>query len=83
MLVLTRKAGEAIRIGESVSLVILEVKGNQVRVGIEAPDETVVYREEIFRAVREQNAGSSLDETAGLPPSLENVWKDLIVKEQS
>ncbi|OPL13760.1 MAG: carbon storage regulator [delta proteobacterium MLS_D] len=82
MLVLTRKAGEAIRIGESVSLVIVEVKGNQVRVGIEAPDEIVVYREEIFRAVREQNTGSSFDEEAGLPTSLEDVWKDLVVKEQ-
>lgn len=55
MLVLTRKPGEAIQIGESVSLTILEIRGNQVKIGIEAPDDVTVYREELFRIVREQN----------------------------
>lgn len=56
MLVLTRKTGEAIQIGDSIRLTVLEVKGGQVRVGIEAPGDVTVYREELFLAIREQNA---------------------------
>jgi carbon storage regulator len=55
MLVLTRKLGEVIRVGESVTVRVLEVKGNQVRLGIEAPAEVRIYREEIYRAVRKEN----------------------------
>ncbi len=55
MLVLTRKLGEVIRVGESVTVRVLEVKGNQVRLGVEAPAEVRIYREEIYRAVRKEN----------------------------
>lgn len=73
MLVLTRKTGEAIRIGDSVSLTVLEVKGNQVRIGIEAPDDVVVYREEVFRVVLEQNIRSAtFEDPSGLP--IDDYW---------
>lgn len=51
MLILTRKAGEAVIIGDHVSVTILGVKGNQVRVGIDAPKDVTVHREEIYRRV--------------------------------
>ena len=55
MLVLTRKLGEVIRVGETVTVRVLEVKGNQVRLGVDAPADVRIYREEIYRAVRKEN----------------------------
>ena len=49
MLILTRKAGEAIRIGEEVTITILEVKGTQIRLGIAAPRDVTVDREEVAK----------------------------------
>ena len=49
MLVLTRKLGESIAIGDDIKVTIIEVKGKQVRIGIEAPQQTVVHREEIYQ----------------------------------
>ena len=57
MLVLTRKLGEVIRVGDAVTVRVLEVRGNQVRLGVEAPADVRIYREEIYRAIRE--AGES------------------------
>jgi carbon storage regulator len=47
MLILTRKSGETIRIGENIAVTVLEVKGTQIRLGIDAPKEIVVDREEV------------------------------------
>jgi carbon storage regulator len=55
MLVLTRKAGEAIVIGDQITVTVLEVKGTNIRVGIEAPADFRIYREEIYVKVKEQN----------------------------
>ncbi|GAA5443413.1 translational regulator CsrA [Microbulbifer sp. NBRC 101763] len=54
MLILNRRTGENLRIGENVSITILEVKGNQVRVGIIAPKTLAVHREEIYRRIKKQ-----------------------------
>ncbi len=51
MLILTRRVGETVRIGDDVSLTVLGVKGNQVRLGIEAPREVAVHREEIYQRI--------------------------------
>ena len=58
MLVLTRKEQEAIMIGDSIVVRVLEVRGDQVRLGIEAPRDVVVHREEVFEASREDGADS-------------------------
>lgn len=55
MLVLTRRIGECIAIGDSIKVYVMEIKGRQVRLGIEAPAETKVHREEIYRRILEEN----------------------------
>lgn len=55
MLVLTRKLGENIRIGDSVKITVLEVRSGQVKLGIEAPPEVKIHREEIYARIQEEN----------------------------
>ena len=55
MLILTRKLGESITIGDDIRITFLEAKGKQVRIGIEAPPHIAVHREEIYQLIREQN----------------------------
>lgn len=57
MLILTRRVGEAVMIGDDVSITVLGVKGNQVRLGIEAPRSIAVHREEIYRRIKREQAG--------------------------
>jgi carbon storage regulator len=53
MLILTRRAGETLMIGDDVSITVLGVKGNQVRIGIDAPKDVAVHREEIFDRIQD------------------------------
>jgi len=55
MLILTRKVGEKIRIGDEIEVSVLEVKGRQARIGIKAPPGVAIHREEIFRRIQEEN----------------------------
>lgn len=55
MLVLTRKVGESIAIGDQIKVRVVEVKGNSIRIGIDAPADFRIYREEIYLKVQEQN----------------------------
>ena len=66
MLILTRRVGETLMIGDSVTVTILGVKGNQVRVGITAPKDVAVHREEIFQRIGREGS------TAGGDPSPDN-----------
>jgi len=59
MLVLTRKLGESIKINDDITITIVQVKGKQVRVGIDAPKETKVHREEIYESIKKQNIEAS------------------------
>jgi carbon storage regulator len=59
MLILTRRVGEAVMIGEEVTVTVLGVKGNQVRIGVNAPKTVSVHREEIFERIKgEQGEGA-------------------------
>jgi carbon storage regulator len=58
VLILTRRVGETIRIGEDIAVTVLGVKGNQVRVGIAAPTDVAVHREEIYQRIRAQESES-------------------------
>ena len=55
MLVLTRRPGESIVVGQDIVVTVIEIKGGQVRIGIDAPREIDVYREEIYEQVRQEN----------------------------
>ena len=63
MLILTRKVGESVLIGNDISITILSVRGNQVKLGVQAPKEVSVHREEIYQRIKqmkdEQLDGSS------------------------
>ena len=59
MLILTRRVGETLMIGDSVTVTVLGVKGNQVRIGITAPKDVAVHREEIFQRIHRDDAGVS------------------------
>lgn len=55
MLVLTRKLGESIAIDDHIKIVVVQIKGKQVRLGIKAPKETKIHREEVYMAIQDQN----------------------------
>jgi carbon storage regulator len=62
MLILTRRVGETVMIGNDVTVTILGVKGNQVRVGINAPKNVAVHREEIYERIKREQQGDQQDE---------------------
>ncbi|MCL6577622.1 carbon storage regulator CsrA [Kyrpidia sp.] len=74
MLVLSRRAGEAILIGEDVRIVVLETRGDVVRLGIEAPRGVSILREEIFMQILEENRSAA--ERSQNAEEVVAVWKD-------
>jgi carbon storage regulator len=74
MLILTRRVGETIMVGTDVTVTVLGVKGNQVRVGINAPKNVAVHREEIFERIqRERAAGSEPDKALLAAPTTDGT----------
>jgi len=63
MLILTRRVGESVVIGDDVSVTILGVKGNQVRIGVTAPMDVSVHRQEIYERIKKEQTGESPPES--------------------
>lgn len=79
MLILTRKKDEAIRLGEDIRIVLVQIKGGQVRLGIECPSSMRVLREELYEAVRQENLNALSIEPSQiqfLPKRLKGPSKD-------
>jgi len=66
MLILTRRVGETLMIGNEVTVTVLGVKGNQVRIGVNAPKDVAVHREEIFERIKREEDG---EPRVGEPPT--------------
>lgn len=62
MLILTRRVGETLMVGDDVTVTVLGVKGNQVRIGVNAPKDVSVHREEIYQRIQREKAGEGNQE---------------------
>jgi carbon storage regulator len=77
MLILTRKSGEGIRIGDFIALKIIEIRGNQVRIGIDAPRNISVHREEVYELIQEQNQMAAQSSPVD-PETLSDLWNNQV-----
>lgn len=75
MLVLTRKVGEKIRIGEQIVITVMDIKGKQARLGVEAPQEFSVHRQEIYDRIQEENRQAALWTPADLKGAVDSWGK--------
>jgi carbon storage regulator len=67
MLILTRRVGETLMIGDEVTVTVLGVKGNQVRIGVNAPKNVAVHREEIYERIKREQAEQRTEERSAEP----------------
>lgn len=75
MLVLTRKSGETITIGNDIRITIIGIKGKQVRLGIEAPSETTIHREEIYDRIQTENRLAAVRTSVDLD-KITDLWRN-------
>ncbi len=74
MLILTRKVGECITIGDEIKIQVLEVKGKQVRIGIQAPKQFSIHRQEIYQRIQDENKLAAQQSPLNLT-SFSDIWK--------
>jgi carbon storage regulator len=67
VLIITRRAGQKVMLGDDITVHVMEIVGNSVRLGVEAPKSLPVYREEIWAAVKEENQASAKAEAESMP----------------
>ena len=74
MLVLTRKSGESIKIGEDIDITIIKVEGGQVKLGIAAPKNVTIYRTEVYERIMEENRRAALAQKEDAQ-KLSKLWR--------
>lgn len=75
MLILTRRAGEILRIGDDISVQVMEIDGNQVRLGVTAPKSVAVHREEVFQRIARENEAAAQSVPARAPAAVKISFK--------
>ena len=75
MLVLTRKLGEVIKIGDKIKVVVVSVEGGSVKLGVEAPEEIPVHREEVYEKIAAENKAASAQLDREKAKALKNIFK--------
>ena len=75
MLILTRRVGETLRIGDDISVQVLEVRGDQVRLGVAAPKSVAVHREEVFQRIAREGPAAKTPDRWARPPQSESRSK--------
>jgi carbon storage regulator CsrA len=78
VLVLTRRANQSIMIGDNVVVTVLDVRGDQVRIGIKAPRSVDVHREEVFVALQRDGGGDHIDPASDPTPDRDVAERDVI-----
>ena len=76
MLILARKPGESLYVGDDIRITVLSVQGKQVKIGITLPPDKVVYREEVYRRVMEENRMALATSTED-PLAAAQLWRDI------
>lgn len=72
MLILSRKLNERIMIGDDIRISIVDIKGDQVKLGIDAPETVKVYRQEVYDAIQEENRNAAMSK--GEPPAIDALF---------
>jgi carbon storage regulator len=75
MLILARRIGESIMVGDQVEISVVDIKGDQVKLGIKAPSQVKVYRREVYAAIQEENRAAAAAAPASLP-QLDELMRD-------
>jgi len=78
LLILTRKVGEAVSIGDDIQVSVVEIKGTQVKLGIQAPKSVEVHREEIYQKIQEENRRAAL-----VQADILGAAQDLVLKKKN
>ena len=73
MLALSRKKGEALVVGNNIEITILEVKGDQIKIGIKAPKDVPIYRKEVYEQIQQANKEAMVDQT---PEALSKLFNN-------
>ena len=79
MLILTRRAGESLHIGDNIKITVFSIQGKQVKLGIVVPDDVVVYREEVYLRIKEENRQALLTDNNDLLAAAA-LWQDTVRK---